>query len=78
MNLDFDPKKDYYDLLGISEDADEADIQKAYRKMAMKYHPDRNKGDAAAEEKFKEINEANEVLSEPQKRQMYDSYRKNG
>lgn len=46
--------------------------------MAMKYHPDRNKGDAAAEEKFKEINEANEVVSDPQKRQMYDSYRKNG
>jgi len=78
MNLDFDPKKDYYKLLGISEDADEADIKKAYRKMAMKYHPDRNKGDDAAEEKFKEINEANEVLADWQKRQMYDSYRKNG
>ena len=78
MNLDFDPQKDYYDILGISEDADESAIKKAYRKMAMKYHPDRNKGDAAAEEKFKEVNEANEVVSDPQKRQMYDAYRKNG
>ena len=76
MNLDFDPKKNYYELLGVSEDADEAEIKKAYRKLAMKYHPDRNKGDKASEEKFKEVNEANEVLSNPQKRQQYEAFRK--
>jgi molecular chaperone DnaJ len=78
MNLDFDPQKNYYEILGVSEDADAADIKKAYRKMAMKYHPDRNKGDKAAEEKFKEANEANEVLSDSQKRQQYDAFRKGG
>ena len=76
MNLDFDPKKNYDELLGVSEDADEAEIKKAYRKLAMKYHPDRNKGDKASEEKFKEVNEANEVLSNPQKRQQYEAFRK--
>jgi molecular chaperone DnaJ len=76
MNLDFDPQKNYYEMLWVSEDADNADIKKAYRKMAMKYHPDRNKWDKAAEEKFKEINEANEVLSDTNKRQQYDAFRK--
>lgn len=78
MNLDFDPQKNYYDILGVNEDASSDDIKKAYRKMAMKYHPDRNKGDKAAEEKFKEANEANEVLSDAQKRQQYDAFRKGG
>jgi len=76
MNLDFDPQKNYYDILGVSEDADADEVKKAYRKAAMKYHPDRNKGDAEAEEKFKEANEANEVLSDTQKKQQYDAYRK--
>ncbi len=75
MNLDFDPQKNYYDILWVSEDATEDDIKKAYRKMAMKYHPDRNKWDDVAEEKFKEINEANEVLSDQQKKAQYNAYR---
>lgn len=78
MNLDFDPKKNYYDILGVSEDADQDEIKKAYRKAAMKYHPDRNKGDAAAEEKFKEINEANEVLSDTDKKSQYNAFRNGG
>ncbi len=78
MNLDFDPQKNYYDVLGVGEDADADDIKKAYRKAAMKRHPDRNQGDAAAEEKFKEINEANEVLTDDQKRSQYDAFRKGG
>ena len=76
MNLDFDPEKNYFDILGVSEDADADEIKKAYRKAAMKYHPDRNQGDKAAEEKFKEINEANEVLSDPQKKSQYESFRR--
>ncbi len=67
-------KRDYYDILGISKDASQEEIKKAYRKLAMKYHPDRNKDDKQAEEKFKEINEANEVLSDPQKRANYDRF----
>lgn len=67
-------KKDYYELLGISKDADETQIKKAYRKLAMKYHPDKNPGDKLAEEKFKEINEAYEILSNPEKRKLYDQY----
>ena len=55
-------KRDYYEVLGVSKDADAKEIKKAYRKLAMKYHPDKNPGDKAAEEKFKEINEAYEVL----------------
>ena len=78
MNLDFDPKKNYYNILGVSEEADADEIKKAYRKLAMKYHPDRNKGDKEAEEKFKEINEANEVLSDSEKKQQYNAYRKGG
>lgn len=64
--------KDYYKILGVDEKASTEDIKKAYRKLAMKYHPDRNPNNKAAEEHFKEINEANEVLSDPQKRTKYD------
>lgn len=65
---------DYYNILGITKNATEADIKKAYRKLARKYHPDLNPNDKAAEKKFKEINEANEVLSDPVNRKKYDDY----
>lgn len=64
--------KDYYAVLGVDKKASTDDIKKAYRKLAMKYHPDKNPGNKQAEEKFKEINEANEVLSDPEKRARYD------
>jgi DnaJ-class molecular chaperone len=64
--------KDYYIILGVDRDASQKDIQKAYRKLARKFHPDINPDDKEAEEKFKEINEANEVLSDPEKRRQYD------
>jgi molecular chaperone DnaJ len=64
----------YYDLLGVPRDASEADIKKAYRRLAMEYHPDRNNGEKAAEEKFKLITEAYEVLRDPEKRAAYDRY----
>ncbi|HEY6541242.1 MAG TPA: DnaJ C-terminal domain-containing protein [Ktedonobacteraceae bacterium] len=64
--------KDYYKILGVSKNASEKEIRSAYRKLARKYHPDVNPGDKAAEDKFKEINEANEVLSDPEKRKKYD------
>lgn len=64
--------KDYYEILGVKRDVGEDQIRQAYRKLARKYHPDLNPGDKAAEEKFKEINEANEVLSDPEKRKRYD------
>lgn len=64
--------KDYYKILGVDKKASSAEIKKAYRKLAMKFHPDKAKGDKSAEEKFKGINEANEVLSDPEKRKKYD------
>jgi curved DNA-binding protein len=64
--------KDYYKTLGVERNASESDIRKAYRKMAMQYHPDRNPNDKQAEERFKEINEAYQVLNDPQKRAHYD------
>jgi len=64
--------KDYYKILGVDRNATEAEIKSAFRKLALQYHPDRNPGNKAAEEKFKEINEAYEVLSDPQKRARYD------
>ena len=67
-------KRDYYEVLGVSKDAGADDIKKAYRKMAMKYHPDRNPGDKEAEEKFKEVGEAYEVLSDADKKARYDQY----
>jgi len=72
-----DPKKNYYDILGVSENASQDEIKKAYRKLAKKYHPDRRGGDKAAEEKFKDISEAYSVLSDPEKRKQYDMMRKN-
>ena len=67
-------KRDYYEVLGVGKTATADEIKKAYRKMAVKYHPDKNPGDKAAEEKFKEAAEAYEVLSDPQKRQRYDQF----
>ncbi|MGI6485091.1 MAG: molecular chaperone DnaJ [Tepidanaerobacteraceae bacterium] len=67
-------KRDYYEVLGVSRDASTEDIKKAYRKLARKYHPDVNKNDKDAPEKFKEINEAHEVLSDPEKRARYDQF----
>ena len=67
-------KRDYYEVLGIQKGASEADIKAAYRKLAKKYHPDLNPDDPEAEAKFKEINEANDVLSDPQKRARYDQF----
>src|SRR5574337_1484137 len=66
--------RDYYELLGIHRNASEAELKRAYRRLAHEYHPDKNPGDKAAEEKFKEINEAYAVLSDPQKRAHYDQY----
>lgn len=67
-------KKDYYEVLGLRRDAEEVEIKKSYRQMAVKYHPDKNPGDKSAEEKFKEAAEAYEVLSHPEKRQIYDQF----
>ena len=71
-------KRDYYEVLGVSKDADEATIKKAYRQLAKKYHPDVNPGDKDAEEKFKEVNEAYQTLSDPQKRASYDQFGPDG
>ena len=67
-------KRDYYEVLGVSKGAAQDEIKKAYRKLAVANHPDKNPGDAAAEERFKEASEAYEVLSNEQKRQAYDQY----
>jgi molecular chaperone DnaJ len=67
-------KRDYYEALGVSKDASERDIKKAYKRLAMKYHPDRTAGDKELETKFKEVKEAYEILTDPQKRQMYDQH----
>src|SRR5262245_15513123 len=67
-------KRDYYDVLGVSREADAEEIKKAYRKLALQYHPDRNPGNKEAEEKFKEAAQAYEVLHDEEKRQRYDRY----
>jgi len=67
-------KRDYYEVLGVQKNASEAELKKAYRRLAMKYHPDRNENSAEAEEKFKEAKEAYDVVSDPQKRAAYDQY----
>src|SRR5271169_4087580 len=67
-------KRDYYEVLGAERGASEEEIKKAYRKLALKYHPDRNPNDKASEEKFKELSEAYEVLIDPQSRAAYDQY----
>ncbi len=72
------PKRDYYEVLGVSKDAGEGEIKKAYKSLALKYHPDRNPDDALAEEKFKEASEAYQVLVDPEKRRIYDTYGHDG
>lgn len=67
-------KRDFYEVLGVSRDASERDIKKAYKRLAMKYHPDRNQGDESAADKFKEVKEAYEILTDPQKKAAYDQY----
>lgn len=69
--------KDYYKILGIGKNASADEVKKAYRKLAKKYHPDKNQGNRQAEEKFKEISEANDVLSDPEKRKKYDQFGEN-
>ena len=71
-------KRDYYEVLGVNRDVSEGDLKKAYRRIAMKLHPDRNPDDAKAEEQFKEANEAYEVLSDGEKRQIYDQFGHDG
>ncbi|MDX1677339.1 DnaJ domain-containing protein, partial [Arsukibacterium sp.] len=67
-------KRDYYEVLGVAKGADDKDIKKAYKRLAMKFHPDRTQGDKSMEEKFKEVQEAYEVLSDEQKRAAYDRF----
>src|SRR5580765_1912033 len=68
-------EKDFYAILGVPQDADDAAIKKAYRKLARTHHPDKNPGDAAAEQRFKDVGEANSVLSDPEQRREYDAVR---
>ena len=67
-------KRDYYEVLGLSKGAEDKEIKRAYRKLAKKYHPDTNPGDKEAEKKFKEVTEAYSVLSDPEKKKLYDQY----
>ena len=69
-------EKDFYKTLGVSKDASESEIKKAYRKLARKHHPDQNPGDKSAEEKFKAVGEAYQVLSDPKQRKQYDGWRR--
>ena len=68
------PEKDYYETLGVNRSASDSEIKKAYRKLAVKFHPDKNPGDKQAEEKFKEISAAFEILKDPEKRNQYDQF----
>ncbi len=72
------PETDYYKILGVNKNATKAEIKKAYRKLAMKYHPDHTKGDKDAEAKFKKISEAYAVLSDKEKRKQYDTFGSTG
>src|ERR1700683_2767178 len=67
-------KRDYYDVLGVTRGAGDEEVKKAYRRLAIQFHPDRNPGDKQAEEKFKELSEAYQVLSDPDKRSQYDRF----
>ena len=67
-------KRDFYEILGVAKNASEEEIKKSYRKLAMKYHPDRNPDSKESEEKFKEVKEAYEMLTNPEKREAYDRY----
>lgn len=71
-------ESDYYKVLGVNKSASDEEIKKAYRKLAMKYHPDKNKGDKSSEEKFKQLSEAYAVLSDKEKRHQYDQFGANG
>jgi DnaJ-class molecular chaperone len=78
MRFRADPEKEYYAILGLKEDASPEEVRKAYRKLALHYHPDRNRGDAGAEERFKAISEAYAVLVDPERRRLYDLSRRTG
>ncbi|SVD00685.1 uncharacterized protein METZ01_LOCUS353539, partial [marine metagenome] len=67
-------KRDYYEVLGVSRDASDSEVKKAYREKALKYHPDKNPGDAEAEAAFKEVSEAFEILSDEEKKKLYDEH----